>query len=85
MPKERPPFRVNSWYNPVTSARGEVWWNGKDGYNLYLNDERIDTWYVYDVPEWGPNKCDLLAAGEACRLGYKKTMGIPFPGDAKEE
>jgi len=85
MAKEKPPFRINSWYNPETEAHGEVWWNGKDGYNCYLNDERVDTWYVPQVPEWTETHSNLLAVGAACRMGYHKTMGIPFPGDVAED
>jgi hypothetical protein len=81
MTKERPPFRVNSWDNFEKDIHGEVWWNGKDGYNLYINGERLDTWYVYQVPEWTPTHCDLLAVGEACKVGYKKVMGTDWDDD----
>lgn len=85
MPKEKPPHKVNEWWNPVTDAHGVVWWNGKDGFNLYLNDERVDTWYLPQVPEWTEAHGYCLAVGAACSLGYKLTMGKPFPGDVKED
>jgi len=81
---DKVPFKVNEWNNPVTGDVGTVWWNGKDGYNLHLNGVRKDTWYVYAVPEWTPTHCDLLAVGEACRVGYKLTMGTDWDDDQKK-
>jgi len=83
MAKESPPFRVNSWFNSVTEDRGEVWWNGRDGYTLHVNGNLVGTWNVYFVPEWGETHANLIAVGEACRVGYKTVMKRDFPG--KEE
>lgn len=76
---EKPPHKVNEWYNPDTEARTEVWFNGKDGYNVYWEGERVATWYIPDVEEWGKTKCNLLAVGAACELGYRLAFGKPFP------
>ena len=73
MPKPYP-HKVNSWYNPEDNDRGEVWYNGKDGYNIYLNDKRIDTLYISTIPGIQQVTMDLAAVGHACNIGYFRTM-----------
>ena len=79
MAKERPPFRVNSWFNPVTDARGEVWYEGW-AFILYLNDEKLMTFPIFRLEGWTDTHCELVAAGEACHWGYKKVMGKDWEG-----
>lgn len=77
---EERPYKVNEWYNAETDVTTEVWFNGKDGFNIYWENERVDTIYIPDLKEWGKNKCFLLAVGEACRIGYRLAFHKEFEG-----
>lgn len=74
------PHKVNSWNNFEENIETEVWYNGKDAFNVYLNGKRIDTCYIHEVKEWGANKCSLLAVSEACKIGWERCFHAPFPG-----
>ena len=77
--EDKKPFKVSQWWNVKADRHGEVWWNGKDGYQLWIDGKLIDTWNVYLIKEWGETHAHLIAVGEACRMGYKLTMGQDWP------
>jgi hypothetical protein len=72
------PFRVNSWCSPDTGTTGEVWWDGVDRYVVYVGGIRRASYPYYEV--FGKVKGHLLAVGEACKLGYRLTMGKDWEG-----
>ena len=75
----RPPFKVNEWHNPENDVTTSVWWNGCDGYNIYWNDELLDTLYVNVLPS-NPDfpKVHGVAVSSACEIGYQNAYGKPF-------
>ena len=72
------PGPVNSWRDPISEREASVFFDGVDCFILSATGHKPERFYIPNVPEWGANKCFLLAAGEACRWGYFRAFGHHF-------
>lgn len=66
------PYRVNSWHKAEDHKTVEVWFNGKDGYNIYENEILIDTLYFHSM------ETECSAVTNACHIGYFRCYGKKF-------
>jgi hypothetical protein len=69
------PYKVNSWtdFTPSVPLTVEVWYNGKDGFNIYTADKLLDTVYFH------ASASRMSAVAAACAIGWRACFGASFP------
>ena len=74
----RRPHLVSSWWNPIKDYDGEVWFNGRDGYNIYLDTKDGAGWKLIDTLYFNAPESETSCVSNACGIGYFRTMGKEF-------